>query len=710
MAELQIPELLYGADYNPEQWDEQTFEEDLKLMQEAGVNMVSLGIFSWAKLEPEEGRYDFDWLVGYMDRLHETGIMVDLATGTASPPVWLARNYPETLPMNAQGQVLGFGSRQQYVPASLIFREKCAGLVRALAERVKDHPALKLWHVSNEYGCHIFESFDPVTIQAFQTWLAKRYQNIEALNHTWNTNFWSQHYQDFSQVGAPDSLPTFHNPAHRLDWRRFSSDMLIECLENEVQALREVTPEIPITTNFMGLFPPIDYWKMAQHLDLISDDTYPDPTDRNSALRVAMDGDLMRSLGGGKPYLLMEQTTAGVQWRPEGNAVKRPGTHLLWSTSRLASGARGILYFQWRQSPGGAEAMHSAMVPHSGKASYIWDEVCEHGRLLKDLSALGSENQEQLDLTTLPVEAKVAIVLDWEALWAAASSIGPADIDVQKQLRNWYKTCYEAGQRVDFVRPGDDLSRYQVVIVVAQMATSQGLEASLTSATEAGAQVIITAPFGVYDQDLRVHLGGYHGPFSRFTGVKVTDVLPKTTAPCEDLADNDPRTDRITSVIYTPGYNEPILIRAHGPLSEILPDFDLAEESQIKGGVWAERVQLENESVKVLAEFAPNGAVGQLAGSPALTVNPCGKGQVWYSATDLDNLGRALLLELVGQEAGLLQPDWLPAGLEIAERGGYVFYLNHGELTQTLPEPVMDLVSGETVDTIEPRQTVIVRN
>ena len=259
-----VPHVLYGGDYNPEQWPEAVWAEDARLMQEAGVNLVSVAIFAWSRIEPRPGEYELDWLDRILDLLHEHGVAVALATATASPPPWLARLHPESLPVTADGVRLWPGSRQAYCPSSPAYREAAAELARRLAERYHDHPALALWHVNNEYGCHVAECYCDESARAFRRWLERRYGTVDTLNEAWGTAFWSQDYADWDEINPPRRAPTYVNPTQQLDFRRFSSDALLECFELEAAILREVTPGVAVTTNFMGFFKPLDYWRWAR--------------------------------------------------------------------------------------------------------------------------------------------------------------------------------------------------------------------------------------------------------------------------------------------------------------------------------------------------------------------------------------------------------------------------------------------------------------
>ena len=705
----------YGGDYNPEQWDEATFAEDLELMAEAGVNLVSLGIFSWARLEPREGSYELDWLVEIVGRLHDAGIAVDLATATASPPAWMATDHPESLPMSVDGVRLGLGSRQQYCPSSTVYRERSAALAEVLAERLGDHPGVVMWHIGNEYGCHTAECFCPACARAFRAWLTDRYGDVERLNVAWGTDFWSQRYTSLEQVCPPAAMPTFHNPAQLLDWRRFSDHQLRSLMEAEARILRAHS-SLPVTTNFMGDFPATDYWRWAESLDIISDDSYPDPADAAAAHEVAWAGDLMRGLADGRPWILMEQAPGAVQWRRR-NSPKRPGQFLLWSLARVAHGADGVLQFQWRQSRQGAETFHSGMVPHAGRAGRTWDEVVATGRALKRLGSVLGE----------PVRAEAAVVLDWDSQWALSSTIGPVEPGERfEAARAWHRSLWEAGIATDIVPVRADLAGYRLIVVPEVFIDYPELARNLEGAAAAGAQVIVAGPTGVVDTDAGAVLGGYLGALRPLLGVRVTD----HAALSGPVGQDDSRgalVNRVSRAVGTPAAETWTGLEAVGePLRRVLNQMG-TPAPDLRAGGWAEEVRIDDapggvkagqgqEPVEVVAVFDGRGGGADLAGRPAITRRPVrGPGAAWYVAADLDAVGRAALLRLVCAHARIrpVVAD-LPDGVEAQRRGEILFLLNHGDRAAEVAGIVgTDLISGKVCTghvVLAPRSALVVRS
>lgn len=675
---MQHPVLFFGGDYNPEQWPRSTWDEDIQLMKKAGVNLVTVAVFAWSKLEPEEGRYDLEWLEELFNLLHGAGIGIDLATGTASPPAWMAQSHPETLPIDKNGVQLGFGSRQQYCPSNAYFREKAVALAGQMARRFGSHPALKLWHVSNEYGCHVYECFCDSCRGHFRDFLERKYGNIDALNAAWGTDFWSQRYQNFQQVNAPSAMPTMGNPSQLLDWKRFCSDTLIECFDGEAKEIRRHS-DVPITTNFMGLFPHIDYFKLAAHLDVVSDDSYPEPADPTATAAVALESDLARSYKRA-PFLLMEQAPSAVQWRPV-NSPKRPGQNQLWSLQRVAGGADGILHFQWRQSRAGAETFHSAMLPHSGENSRIFQETCQLGKQLQSLAPVVGEG----------VETPVALVWEIESDWAAQCAVGPSQYDFGQGIRAWHRTLFEMGFAIDIVTPSallEGAANYRLMVVPQLFMEREGLAKRLRQLAEDGAQVVVAGPSFYVDQNLHAFTSESPTPLQELTGVRLIEPWPASPASAQQplYAAPDPRVDRITAAVKAPSAQSQIDLEvAEGPLLKTLESLAKPRPA-LQGGQWAELIEITDPKGETLATYLGSGAASDLAGCPAVVKRPLGAGNCFYSAVDLDNLGRFALLKLAATYARL-QPVIadLPAGVQAAVRGKYCFLLNHSDRAVQLP-------------------------
>ncbi|ADD39773.1 beta-galactosidase [Stackebrandtia nassauensis] len=643
-----LSRIAFGGDYNPEQWDEEVWAEDMRLMTEAGVSMVSLGIFSWAKVEPRPGEYDFGWVDRIFELLSANDIAVCLATMTASPPPWLARLHPETLPMLPDGSRLWPGGRQHYCPSSPEYRRYATRLVAKLAERYGDHPALAMWHIGNEYGCHVPECFCDVSAVAFRGWLRERYGDLDTLNDAWSTSFWSQAYGDWDEIFPPRSVPAFHNPAQRLDFSRFSSDELLACYLAETEITNRVTPNVPVTTNFVGAWRRINTMKWARHMDVVSYDSYPDPHDPEAAADSALAYDLMRSLRDGQPWLLMEQAPSAVNWR-ERNGAKPRDVMRLWSWQAIAHGADSVLYFQWRASRGGAERFHSGMVPHAGENTRIHREIRQLGNELKGHSALVGTRQT----------CDVALVIDWDSGWAVEGTSHPSDdVRLMDAVAAHHRPLYDANVAVDFVRPGADLSKYKLVVVPNLYLVSEADARNISDYVHGGGTVLMSFFSGIVDEYDRVHLGGYPAPFRELLGLWIEEFWPL------------PR----------------------GGSTGISFDGDLSALGSDTATRWSEVIR--TEGAETLATFAG----GDLDGEPAATRHRFGDGEAYYLGTRPSPERMRSLLDHLRQRTAVAPtladlPDGVQARTRVGEDGtAHHILLNH------TARPVTVTVDGAAVE------------
>ncbi|MEH0416336.1 beta-galactosidase [Streptomyces sp. B21-083] len=647
---LRVPGIVYGGDYNPEQWPEEVWAEDMRLMHEAGVTMVSVGIFSWALLEPAEGVYDFARMDRLLALLHDNGIAADLATPTAAPPAWFFRAHPDALPVDKDGRRLSYGSRQTFCPSSPAYREAALRIAGALAERYADHPAVAMWHVHNEYGCHNPACYCDESAESFRTWLRARYDDdLDALNNAWGTTFWSQWYYDWAEIIPPRATAAVPNPTHQLDWRRFCSDELLSLCTAEREVLLRAAPNLPATTNFMVLrtFDALDYWRWAPELDILSNDHYLMSDDPEAELDIALSGDLMRSLAGG-PWFLMEHSTGAVNWQPV-NRAKGPGEMRRNALAHVARGADGIAFFQWRAAKAGAEQWHSAMLPHAGTDSTVWQDVVQLG---SDLRALA----EVRDST---VTARVAIVWDWDARWALELPAQPSgELRYQDLVRDWYTPLWRAGVAVDFVRPDDpDLDRYALVLVPSLYLVTETAAANLARFAESGGTLAVGFHSGMVDENGHVFLGGYPGAFRELLGVHTDELFPLLPGDRTGLAGEVP-----------PGAT---------------------------ADLWSERIRLTG-ALEVVSY-----ADGPLAGLPAVTRHEYGTGTAWYVATHPDQDTLAALLHRIREEAGVVAEHEAPAGIEVVRRRGteadFLFLVDHAGKGAEVAAEGVELLTGVQV-------------
>lgn len=663
MIVSKIPHILYGGDYNPEQWDPDVWIEDIRLMKEAGINIVSLGIFSWALLEPEEGHYDFSLIDRMMDLLSENEIFVDLATATAAQPAWLSRRYPDVLPEDEYGLKISYGSRQSYCPNSPSYRRAAVALCEQIASRYRKHPALAMWHINNEYACHISACYCDTCAAGFRLWLQERYGTLEELNRLWGTSFWSQYYSSWEEIIPPRRSSSFRNPAQLLDYARFMDASIGECMKAEAEILHRLTPDYEVTSNFMLHFKPLNYFEWAKELDIISWDSYPenetDPAD------VAFDHDLMRSLGKGRPYLLMEQSPGPINWR-DVNPPKKPGQLEIESLQTLARGGDGVLFFQWRQSQRGAERFHAGCVPHIGEDSRIYREVKQIGKRLHALS----------DIRNSRINANAAIMFDYESWWALEGEAVPSQrISYRSELLRYYKAFYNQNIPVDFVSQSTDLLEYRFVVVPLLFLFHEENVKAIESFVANGGLLLVSYCSALVDINNAVFLGSYAAPLRKLLGIRIEELWPL----CE------------------------------GEVQRIHMD---KTEYQVR--LWSELIK--SEGADSICYFCD----GVLKSSPAITRNYYQKGSAWYLAGDLPQPGLNQLIRCLAEKQGIEPLAAGSTGVEVSLRKGYdgssyLFILNHLALVAscTLPPGEWEEIeSGEvsrTVISLGPRQGRIFR-
>ena len=626
---LNLNKLHFGGDYNPEQWPKEVWKEDIRLMQKAGVNLVSLGIFSWANLEPRDGEYTFGWLDEVIDLLHEGGISVDMATATASPPAWLSKAHPEMLNIDFDGVQRSFGGRQAYCTASDVYRRKAAQLVEKIAERYHNHPAVVMWHSNNEYACHNPLCYCENSRKAFIAWLKERYASLAELNTSWGTDFWSQRYHDWDEIQVPKRTTdgTHPNPGCQIDFRRFSSDNTLELFKMERDIIKKYDKKNPITTNFMSMqfTYVLDYFKWAKEVDFVSTDHYLAQHDVLNHIDLAQMADLTRGFAAGKQWLLMEHSSSAVNWQPK-NFAKVPNQEKRNALSFVARGSQGVMYFQWRQGQAGSERFHSAMVPHAGEDTRVYREVAELGNLLKAHPEISAHPTDK---------AKIAMVFDYEQGWAMMQQNLPTDdINYPATVAKWYRALWELGFQVDFIEADsspETLAQYQLVLMPMVHMLSEQQEKTFTEYAQKGGNLVVGYFSNIADRTLRVKLGGYGGKLVRdVIGVYVEEFYPLREQSIK-------LSNGLTATLWSE------LSRANG--AEVIATFD----------------------------------GGDAKGSVAIAKRNLGSSHAYYQGTELDNDSQKKFFSEIASGLGIKSEGG--DGVEIIYRGPYRFEINHARGT-----------------------------
>ena len=606
--------IAFGGDYNPDQWSEETWDDDVRLMKKAGVNTVALAIFSWDRIQPQENRWDFGWLDRIIDKLGKAGIATDLASATATAPLWLYEKHPEVLPCDKFGHPVNAGSRQSWSPTSPVFKEYALTLCRKLAERYGANPYVTAWHMGNEYGWNNRNDYSDNALNAFRLWCERKYGTIDALNQAWGTTFWGQEMNSFDEVLIPRFMgaDSMVNPGQKLDFERFGNDMLLDFYKAERDAIAEICPDKPFTTNFMVSTDQccMDYADWANEVNFVSNDHYFHEGGEMHLDELACSDALMDSFALGKPWYVMEHSTSAVQWKPL-NMRKRKGETVRDSLAHVAMGADAINFFQWRASAFGAESFHSAMVPHAGEDTKLFRQVCELGETLQTLADAGVQGSEL-------ERSDTAILFSAESEWATRSETLPSmKLNHWHDVRDWYRAFLDAGTRADIMPLKYDWSDYKTVVLPTVLMLSAVDTRRLADFAAAGGRVVVGYATGLIDENFHTWLGGYPGAGNGL----LRDMLGI-------------RGEEF-NILGSGVEGEPEAIRL-GAGGEVAPE-DAAALNGATTRLWQNDVTVTGDRTQVLAMYAGEEAdEWELDGMAAVTRNPYGAGEAYFVGCDLD--------------------------------------------------------------------------
>jgi beta-galactosidase len=631
--------IAYGGDYNPEQWAEDIWDEDISLMLKAKVNIVSLGIFAWGKIQPSPLTWDFEWLDRVIDKLAAADISIDLASATAAAPMWLYALHPEILPRGPKGEVINPGSRQSWRPTSPVFKKYALEVCHKLAQRYGGNPAVVAWHLDNEYGWNNRFDYSDDSLRAFRTWCERKYGTVDALNHAWGTDFWSQQVHSFDEVLVPRHVggnDAFVNPSQQLDFQRFSSDALKQFCIAERDEIKRYCPDKPITTNFMISTDQcaMDYADWSDELNFVSNDHYFVAGEKHLDELTCSDS-FVSSVALGEPWMLMENSTSAVNWKPV-NSRKKNGELVRDALAHVAMGADGICFFQWRQSRSGAEAFHSSMLPHAGEKSKVFKQVCELGEILEKLSNMG--------LTHSKVKkARTALIFDADSEWILENKTLPTTkVDHWHDVLAWYRALLDTGERCDVVPMRGAWEDYATVILPSVFLLSEENSVRIRHYVRDGGRVVVNYASAITDDSYHVGSGGYPALLREVLGI---------------------RSEEFNILGDVPGEPDSVELSS-GAVSKL----------------WQNDVSVTGNEVTVLDRYVGKNARNwELEGTPAITKNVFGKGEAFYMGCDIrhGDLVRFIEENLNGESPA---ESKLSSGIFCASRQSpkleYDFYFN----------------------------------
>ncbi len=664
--------MYFGVDYHPEHWvfpyggtaenPEAQWLQDAQLMVAAGFNVVRIGEFSWGLCEKEDGKFNFDWLRRVMDVFGEHGIQIVLATPTAAPPLWLAKKYPEILPVDEHGRIKREGTRRAVCLNSEIYWNFSKRLVENMARALGDHPHLIAWQIDNSIGGHFTEAaFNEDTRRDWHLWLEAKFETIERLNDRLGLRHWGQIVSQWNEVPMPMAAPTIHNPALVLNWCRFCSDTIVQFVKMQADILKEITPDRPVTTNLRPLLHRFDHFDLAEVIDFVSIESTANP--RAKPAEIACEIDMLRSLkkenvrtpDGDAGFWVMEQKAGNVNWQ-DVNSIVRPGVLRMFTYQLISRGATAVLFFPWRQPRIGSEKFHGAVLPHNLEGNRrIFNEISHIGEELKLLAPV---------LQGTKVVADACILYSHDSEWVLQQPHQPnKHFSLREHVQLIYNALHDRNITVDFARPSEDLSKYKIVFAPSLHLLSAGDADRLKLYVQNGGTLISTFNTGLADESNIAPDSGFPYSLTDLFGLEVQefDVMP-------------------------PHEENHLTFKGAFPTSHLHP-----------ARLWCDLI--EPKGCQILATYSKD----FYAGKPAITINTFGLGKAVYIGTQSHQHFYHDLVTWLRQMCNLHPLMKVPENIEVSlrQKEGFKVYvlLNHqnSQIRIQFYKPMHDFLTGQNI-------------